>query len=94
MKLLPSFLQDTKHTLQIIVNINEKIDSGEFSVEGVALVTLDVDKIYNNMTEQLELTGCKIILKIERNRVYNEGTRNMHQKQFWSERVACDQLLS
>ena len=59
MKQLPSFLQDTKHTLQIVENINEKIESGEFSLEGVALVTLDVDKMYNNMTEQLGLTGCK-----------------------------------
>ena len=31
MKQLPSFLKDTKHTLQVVEDINEKIESGEFS---------------------------------------------------------------
>ena len=53
MKQLPSFLQDTKHTLQILEEINEKIDSGDFSLDGVALVTLDVESMYNNMTKDL-----------------------------------------
>ena len=63
MKQLPSFLKDTKDTLQIIENMNEKIESGEFSLEGVALMTLDVDKMYNNMTEELGLTGCRKYLE-------------------------------
>ena len=53
MKNLPSFIQDTKHTLQIIEEINEKVDLGEISLEGVALVTLDVESMYNNMTKDL-----------------------------------------
>ena len=53
MKNLPSFLQDTKHTLQILEEINEQIDAGEFSLDGVALVTLDVESMYNNMTKEL-----------------------------------------
>ena len=53
MKDLPSFLQDTKHTLQIIEEINQSIESGELSLEGVALVSLDVESMYNNMSEEL-----------------------------------------
>ena len=68
MKQLPSFLKDTKHTLQLVENINEKIESGEFSLDGVALVTLDMDKMYNNMTEQLGLTGCRNYLENRENK--------------------------
>ena len=56
---LPSFLKDTKHVLQIIEDINEKIDLGEVSLDGVGLVTLDVEKMYNTMTEDLALRGTK-----------------------------------
>ena len=53
MKQLPSFLQDTKHVLQIIDEINQNIEAGEVSLDGVALVTLDVEAMYNNMTDEL-----------------------------------------
>ena len=53
MKQLPSFLQDTKHVLQLIEKINQHVENGEASLTGVALVTLDVESMYNNMTEEL-----------------------------------------
>ena len=53
MKKLPSFLQDTKHTLQILEDINDKVDRGEVSLDGVAVVTLDVESMYTNMTSDL-----------------------------------------
>jgi hypothetical protein len=53
MKQLPSFLQDTKHVLQIIDEINQKIDKNEVSLSGVAMVTLDLESMYNNMTDDL-----------------------------------------
>ena len=63
MSSLPSFLKDTKHVLQIIEDINEKIDRGEFTLEGVGLITLDVEKMYNTMTEELALAGTKSYLE-------------------------------
>ena len=51
MKQLPSFIQDTKHTLQMIEEINQKIDDHEVSMDGV-IVTLDVEAMYNNMNWQ------------------------------------------
>ena len=63
MKELPSFLQDTKHTLQILEEINSKIENGEVSLDGVALVTLDVESMYNNMTEDLARGACKNYLE-------------------------------
>ena len=59
MKSLPSFLQDTKHTLEIIEDINKKVDSGELSLEGVAVVSLDVESMYTNMTKDLGKTASK-----------------------------------
>ena len=53
MKTLESFLQDTKHTLQIIEEINDKVESGNLSLDGVAIVSLDVENMYNNMSEEL-----------------------------------------
>ena len=53
MKQLPSFLQDTKHVLQIIDEINKKIEKDEVSLSGVAMVTLDVESMYNHMTDEL-----------------------------------------
>ena len=38
MKQLPSFIQDTKHTLKIIEEINQKVDNHEVSLERVAIV--------------------------------------------------------
>ena len=59
MKALQSFLRDTKHTVQIIESINEKIDKGEITLEGVCLVSLDVDKMYNNITSDLGKGAAK-----------------------------------
>ena len=63
MKALPSFLQDTKHTLQIIEEINSKIVKGEVSLGGLALVTLDVEAMYNNMTDELAMGASKEFLE-------------------------------
>ena len=60
---LPSFLKDTKHVLQLIEEINEKIDGGEVCLDGVGLITLDVEKMYNTMTEDLALGGTKTYLE-------------------------------
>jgi len=70
MKELPSFIQDTKHTLQIIEEINEKVKNGEMSLEGVALVTLDVEAMYNNMSKELAGGATKEFL--QGNRVGDE----------------------
>ena len=53
MKQLPSFIQDTKHTLQIIEEINQRIHNNEVSMDGVAIVTLDGEAMYNNMPGEL-----------------------------------------
>jgi hypothetical protein len=63
MKALPSFLQDTKHTIQILEEINQKIDEKKFSLEGIALVTLDVESMYNFMTDELAGGACKDFLE-------------------------------
>ena len=63
MKNLNTFLEDTKHTLQIIEDLNEKIEAGEVSLEGVALVSLDVDSMYNNMSEDLGTEACREYLE-------------------------------
>ena len=63
MQSLSTFLKDTKHTLQIIEEINDKIDGGEVSLEGVALVSLDVDSMYNSMSEDLATGACKEFLE-------------------------------
>ena len=60
---LPSYVRDTKHVLQIIEDINEKIEKGEVSLDKVALITLDVEQMYNTMTEELAFKGSKEYLK-------------------------------
>ena len=50
---IDSFLQDTKHTLQVIEELNEKVEQGDINLEGVALVSLDVENMYNNMSAEL-----------------------------------------
>jgi hypothetical protein len=62
MKALDTFLKNTKHTLQIISQLNDKIDSGELSLDAVSLVSLDVNKMYNNITEQLGKSSCQTYL--------------------------------
>ena len=59
MKNLPSFLQDTKHTLEIIQDINQRMDRGELSLDGVAIVSLDVESMYTNMTKELGKSAAK-----------------------------------
>ena len=63
MKKLGSFLKDTKHTLEIIEQVNDKIDDGEVSLDGVAIVSLDIVNMYNNMSEELGTTACKEFLE-------------------------------
>ena len=59
MKNLSSFLKDTKHTLQLIEQINEKVDRGELSLEGVNLVSFDVEKMYNNISKEMGIKAAK-----------------------------------
>ena len=63
MKSLGTFLKDTKHTLQIISKLNDQIDNGELSLDGVSLVSLDVNKMYNNITEDLGKSACEKYLQ-------------------------------
>ena len=63
MKQLLSFLQDTKHLLQIIEEINQKSLEEEVSLDGVALVTLDADSMYNNIPEELAMVASKDFLE-------------------------------
>ena len=46
MRDLPTFLQDTKDTLKVIEEINDKIERQELSLDGV-------EKMYSNMNEHL-----------------------------------------
>ena len=63
MKQLPSFLQDTKHVLQIIDDINQNIEQEKVSLDGVALVTLYVESMYTNMTDDLAGGASKQFLE-------------------------------
>ena len=81
MKQLPSFLQDTKHTLQILEEINQQIDSGKMSLDGVALVTLDVESMYSNMTRELARDATS---------QYLEGQRNENNE---TEKVSTQSIL-
>ena len=65
MKNLESFLRDTKHTLQVIEEINDKVKDGTLSLDGVAVVSLDVENMYTNMSEDLGLGACKDYLESE-----------------------------
>ena len=56
-------MKDTKHVLQIIEEINDKIEAGECSLDGVGLATLDLEKMYNNMTEEVGTEACKTYLQ-------------------------------
>ena len=63
MQNLPSFLRDTKHTLQVIEDINQQIENGEVSLDGVAVVSLDVVSMYTNMTEEIGTSASKDYLQ-------------------------------
>ena len=56
-------MKDTKHALKIVEEINEKVESGELSLDGVGLATLDLEKMYNNMTEDVGVAACKRYLE-------------------------------
>ena len=60
---LPSFMNDTKHALQLIEEINEKVDKNELSLDGVGLATLDLVQMYNNMTEEVGIRACQNYLE-------------------------------
>jgi hypothetical protein len=60
---LDSFLRDTKHTLKIIEDFNEKIDEGQVDMEGVAIVSMDVESMYSNMSEELATEAVKEYLE-------------------------------
>ena len=59
MKELETFLKDTKHTLRLIEEINDRIDQGEFTLDGIGLVTLDIESMYNNITDDLGLSAAR-----------------------------------
>jgi hypothetical protein len=63
MKNLKTYLRDTKHTLQVISEINDKLADGEISLDGVGLVSLDLESMYTNMTEELGTQACKEYLE-------------------------------
>ena len=74
MQSLETFLKDGKHTVKIIEEINDQIKSGDISLEGVALVSLDVEAMYNNMTEDLGTGACEEFLE---NRIFQgDGDQN------------------
>ena len=56
-------MKDTKHVLDIIEEIDDKIEAGECSLDGVGLATLDLEKMYNNMTEEVGTEACKAYLQ-------------------------------
>ena len=47
----------------MIEEINDKIELGSMSLEGVALVTLDVEQMYNNITDDMGLGACRKYLE-------------------------------
>ena len=59
MENLPTFLQDTKHVLLLIEELNERIDRGELSLDGVALVSMDIESMYTNMSLELGRNASK-----------------------------------
>ena len=63
MQNLPTFLRDTKHTLQVIEDLNQQIEDGEVSLDGVAVVSLDVVSMYTNMTEEIGTSASKDYLQ-------------------------------
>jgi hypothetical protein len=68
-----SFLQDTKHILQVIEELNEKVEQGDLNLEGVALVSLDVENMYNNMSAELGTGASKEFLESRPTQTNEEG---------------------
>ena len=79
---LPSFLRDTKHTLQHIEQLNDKIDKGDMSLEHVNLVSLDVVSMYPNMSDDLGINACQDYLN---SRDFTQIDEEMH--------IACENLI-
>ena len=52
-------MNDTKHALQLIEEINAKVERNETSLDGVGLATLDLGQMKNNMTEEVGYPACK-----------------------------------
>ena len=67
MKDLPTFLKDSIHTIQVIEEINEKVKTGEISLQGVAVVSLDLEAMYSNMSEDLGTGACRDFLETRQN---------------------------
>ena len=65
MQNLETFLKDTKHTLQVIEDINDKVKDGSLSLDGVAVVSLDVENMYTNMSEDLGSGAVRDYLESE-----------------------------
>ena len=63
MKNLPSYLRDTKHTLQVIEDLNEQIENSKVSLDDVALVSLDIVNMYPSMSEEIGIGACKDFLE-------------------------------
>ena len=59
MENLPTFLQDTKHVLLEVDELNKRIEQGEVSLNGVALVSLDIESMYTNMSLELGKSAFK-----------------------------------
>ena len=45
--------------------MNDQVNSGDLDLDGAVLVSLDVEPMYNNMTEQSGLGQVKIVWKVE-----------------------------
>ena len=82
MKSLPSFLKDTIHTLQLIEETNDKISSGDISLEGVGLVSLDLESMYTNMSQILELGHVVTIWNTERIQGWGRGLYSINKFYF------------
>ena len=49
--------------MQTVEEMNDKVKSGEISLEGVVLVSLDVEAMYNNMSKDLGTGACREYLE-------------------------------
>ena len=49
--------------MRIISRLNDQIEKGELSLDGVNLVSLDVNKMYNNISEDLGKSACEKYLQ-------------------------------
>ena len=63
MKSLPSYLQDTKHLLQIVESLNDDLKNEQFSSGNMAWLSLDVVSLYPSMPKELGRTACEKYLK-------------------------------